>query len=336
MMCSTSIKAQYTTTWQIGYPNATDLTATYSTNTNTLTISGAGAMQDFNWSSSNNQPPWSNISFYSIVIEQGVTHIGDCAFFTQNHIGTITIPNSVTSIGWAAFQGCDNLKSVNIPNSVTLIGPNAFYACNFLPSITIPSSVIGSSAFAYCSRLTSVIILNSVTSIGNYAFQSCTSLPSVTIPNSVTSIGDYTFSLCSGLTSITCLNSSPSNIALGNEVFLGVDKTSCVLNVPASSVSAYQVAPQWQDFMHIVGNDTGISSIEIPDLKFFPNPVKDELSIIAENQINKVEIYTLDGKIQMQENNFTGKINVSTLTKGVYLVKVYIMQGVETVKIIKN
>jgi len=108
------------------------------------------------------------------------------------------------------------------------------------------------------------------------------------------------------------------------------------LNVPVGSLNAYYAASQWQDFVHINEIATGIQSTEIPNLKLFPNPVKDVINITAENLINKVEIYTLDGKIVMQENNFTGKMNVSSLVKGVYMVRVYTLQGIETIKMIKN
>lgn len=139
------------------------------------------------------------------------------------------------------------------------------------------------------------------------------------------------------MTSITCLNPDPTNISLGsNGVFNGVNKTDCVLNVPVGSVYAYQAAAQWKDFSHIVGNATGLVNVEIQTLKLFPNPAKDVLNIIAEIPISKVKIYSQDGKMVMQENNFAGVMNVSTLSKGMYVVRVYTQQGIETVQIIKD
>ena len=139
-----------------------------------------------------------------LVIPDGVTSIGNIAFYGCTGLTSVTIPNSVTSIGEDAFYGCSKLTSVTIGNSVTSIGEDAFYDCTELTSITIPDSVtsIGNSAFDGCSGLTSVTIPNSVTSIGYRAFYECSGLTSVSIGNSVTSIGSGAFAYCSGLTSV--------------------------------------------------------------------------------------------------------------------------------------
>ena len=207
-----------------------------------LTISGTGNMYDYSVYSYF-EIPWikSMGTIGRIVIENGVTSIGNWAFFSCGDLTSATIGNSVTSIGEGAFSGCSSLTSITIPNSVTSIGMYAFHACSSLPIIedvryadtylieavdtslstyTIKDGTkwIGSLAFFECSSLTSVNIPNSVTSIGESAFLGCSSLTSVTIGNGVTSIGEGAFYGCSSLTSVTIPNSVTS---IGGDAFYG-------------------------------------------------------------------------------------------------------------------
>lgn len=211
-----------------------DSTLYYTLENGTLTISGTGAMPDW---TTNTQAPWyseqSNIT--GVVIESGVTRIGNNAFNNCRNLASVTIPAGVKGIGNNAFYGCRALKSVTIPEGVATIGNSAFYYCNALRSVSIPNSVtsIGSRAFENCRDLTSVTIPGSVkeirgntfnscqsltsvticegvTRIGDSAFDDCLLLPSVIIPESVTAIGNYAFNNCQSLSSVTIPSSVTS------------------------------------------------------------------------------------------------------------------------------
>ena len=201
-----------------------------------LTITGNGKMGTYS-SGSSSAAPWGK-AITEVVIENGVTSIGNYAFYNCSKLTSVTIPGSVTAINTYAFGGCSALISITIPDGVTTIGTYAFYNCSNLTSLAIPKSVtsIGDYVFRFCSALTSFTVEKgnavyhsagnciiktasktliagcnasvipddgSVTAIGNYAFYNCSKLTSVTIPDGVTTIGSSAFSGCSALTSIT-------------------------------------------------------------------------------------------------------------------------------------
>ena len=212
-----------------------------------------------------------------LIIPDGVTNIGDYAFYNCSGLTSIKIPDSVTGIGDRAFYGCTglasaiigdgvttlsgfdfngnkNLKSIIIGNSVTNIGDYAFDGCIGLTSIKIPDSVtsIGDRAFDGCTGLTSAIIGDGVTSIGYYAFDGCTGLTSATIGNGVTSIGARAFNNCSSLVSIIIPDSVTS---IGDCAFDGcTGLTSATIGNGVTSIGAYAF-----------NNCSSLASIIIPD-----------------------------------------------------------------------
>lgn len=218
----------------------------------TLTISGTD-MPDYNLYPT--PSPWfpQRDKIKKVVIENGVTNIGTCAFSDCKNLVSVVIPNSVTSIGEEAFDGTGLLEKqpdgaiyigyflygykggmpenakISIKEGTRGIADGAFsdFYQN-LVSITMPNSMkyIGKTAFKQCRNLTSITIPNSVIQIGDYAFYGCKGLTSINIPNSVTSIGNSAFMGCSGLASITIPNSVTS---IETSTFRGCSSLSSVI-----------------------------------------------------------------------------------------------------------
>ena len=190
------------------------------TKAGTLTISGSGAMPDF---SSTAEQPWRDNSseIRSVIIENGVTTIGACAFwesgilgveipssvtmignsaFRESSIISVTIPSGVKTIGDSAFRECADLSSVNVSEGVEKIDQNAFRACQRLASIALPASIgeVGASAFFQCQALTMVSFApgDKQVKLGDNLFTQCYYLARVTLPQSADRIGEGMFQNC--------------------------------------------------------------------------------------------------------------------------------------------
>ena len=126
----------------------------------TLTISGTGNMENWNLSSGEKKesPFKNNKEIKDVVIEDGVTDIGYCAFGDCSNLKDITIADSVTNIGKLAFKNCSSLENTIIPNSVEVINSYTFYNCNNITRVTIPTGVttIDRKAFCECTNLTDI------------------------------------------------------------------------------------------------------------------------------------------------------------------------------------
>ena len=220
------------------------VTWTYTESTETLIIQGNGAMDNYDESGPSIlriTAPWKNYvkQIKEVIIKDGVTNIGEWAFFGCSGLTSVTIPNSVTSIGRSAFVDCSGLTSITIGNSVTSIGDGAFRGCSGLTSITIP---------------------NSVTSIENEAFFNCSGLTSVTIGNEVTSIGNYAFAGCSGLQSV--YSKVEDVFGINKNTFDTNTYSKAKLYVPVGKKAVYQDTPWWLSFTNIEEYDysTGIAA----------------------------------------------------------------------------
>ena len=188
-----------------------DVSYSFETATGTLTIQGTGDMKNYNFTLT----PWRSYrsDILVVIIKDGVTSIGNYAFFDCSALSYVSIPNSVTSIGANAFLGCTSLTAVEISDNVTSIG---------------------NSAFRDCTGLTSVTIGSGVKKIGNYAFSSGVNLSSINVNMNIPiEIDESVFEYTGG-------NYSSDIIYL-----------AATLNVPAGTKALYSNVASWKNFMNI-------------------------------------------------------------------------------------
>ena len=177
VMGAATVQAQNPTSGTAG-----PLTWKYDTGTKTLTISGKGDMPNYDWE---NQAPWQghNREMLMLVVEEGVTGIGDNAFRDAGSLISASLPTSLSRIGYAPFSFCRSLPMVKIPAGVTKIDDWAFQHCYGLAIVSLPAGLqeIGFGAFIGCEKLSAVTIPAGVKKIGSAAFSACSNLQSITV-----------------------------------------------------------------------------------------------------------------------------------------------------------
>ena len=203
-----------------------------------LTIAGKGEMMDF---PENSTRPWPVASVTSLVLTEGVTSIGDFAFFGCRRLESISLPETLQLIGTRAFFFCSRLQSIELPDNVTTLGKNPFAHCSALEHVsvgpgnsalavrdgallsladarviwypngsaytefTVPDGILALDdyAFAFCRSLHTLELPDTLVSVGARAFDGCASLCAISLPAGLKEIGNQAFADCSGLSSFT-------------------------------------------------------------------------------------------------------------------------------------
>ena len=185
----------------------------------TLTISGKGAMPDFNFPEGNLAPWWNykalgliRVSGFSpkfdlegdlkkVVIKDGVTNVSDYALFLLPAAEQITLPESVTSIDRYGIALCAKLKGISLPKAVTGIGDFGLAGNNFT-AVSLPDGLqaLGRGAFDACASLSGMTLPAAITAVPDKCFNDCTKLLTVDYKGEVTAIGERAFEGCKSLT----------------------------------------------------------------------------------------------------------------------------------------
>ena len=243
----------------------------------TLTISGNGRINDFDHSSTEAWRFQKN-AIKSVVIESGVTSIGDFAFSECNNLASVTIPDSVTSIHMYALGYCDSLASVTIPPSVTNIDGWSFSYSSVLTSIIVDPAnpeYCDINGVLFSKNMKGIVhfpggrtgtyeIPEGVRGIGFGAFAGCSGLTSVTIPSSVTGIVDHAFSDCRGLTSIIVDPANSVYCDINGVLFTKDMKT--ILCFPDGRTGTYDIPESVKSIAVRAFNDcSGLTNVTIPE-----------------------------------------------------------------------
>ena len=305
------------------------------------------------------QSTFASTKLSSINIPASVTTIGNQAFQNVTTLTTITIPSTVQWLGGnRTFNGCSNLTTINLPAGIQIISGNLnnTFGYSQITSFTIPSNVtiitnmafantplasltfpansqvttLGSSCLAN-AKLTSLVIPENVTSLGAGALNGNATLQTLELPASLTTIGGTAFSGCTALQSIKVHSTFPVNLSSATGVFDGINKTTCILYVPAGTKDAYLAADGWKDFTNIqeFGTTTGLENVQKNNalLTIAGNPVQGNEAKLTFAQAGEgavVRVSDLSGKTLIQQVVATGSttvtLSVASLSKGVYLV----------------
>jgi len=272
--------------------------------TGRLTISSNSGTSG--WGSANRIPR--NI-VTSLVIEEGVTSIGESAFETCSSLREVDLPDSLTSLGMYAFSGAA-LTEITIPDGVTVIPNSAFYGCSSLSSVTIPDGVtsIEDFAFTFCP-LTALNLPQNLTSIGSRAFMGCRSIATLTIPDTVTNIGAGAFSGCISLQEVTI----PAGItSIGNQAFSSgtslASATFIGMSAPTFGTSVFAACQAGFTIYYPAGG-TGYDS-----LGYTAVPIADSMSPAAPVILSPVDGSTISTNLP----TFTGMAEVGS-TVAVFL-----------------
>ena len=172
--------------------------------------------------------PWDAVkdSIFRVELQDGITAVGDMAFFECTMLTSVQLPASVKTVGDMAFAGCEALESVSmpavthigeyafsrcfalsravLPTTLQYLGRAAFYRCGSLRTMAIPASVsqMGDSVFAYCGNLLEVQLSAPLAVLPEWSFYGCAKLSVLTLPEEMTAVGNAALEGCDVLITV--------------------------------------------------------------------------------------------------------------------------------------
>lgn len=286
----------------------------------TLTISGEGAMVEGAFASNEN--------IKKIIIEEGITVIGENAFANCCNLEAIQIPSTIVTIASASlpvngnfagkcenpFWGCSEIEEIKVAsgnavyssesdsNALVRLEDNTLVVgCK---NTIIPQVVknIGNGAFIGCTGLEEIIIPDSVTAIGDNSFNGCSSLKKITLPESLNSIGHSTFRNCSALTDVQL----PEKLTSLQSYAFGGCSSLVDINIP-DSLTALEDG--------VFDGCTSIKCLEFPaSIKTIGNGSISDIKLVCMSKNSELDISNvppINIKIKEKEDYTEAKHNIS-------------------------
>jgi hypothetical protein len=249
----------------------------------------------------------------------------------------VTIGNNVTTINASAFSGCTGLTQI-ISNATTppTLQSNTFSNVNKSIPVYINCHYVDTYKVAqYWRDFTNYQCAVQIVSASNSAVATFPKIDNATT---------YTMSIYSDENYTNRLKEVHLD-ANGNLRSAATTLSCTVAGLSANTRYYYSLTPYnangnmltvfTGEFTTTIGGSS-IENVVADQMTIYPNPVKDEIFIKSDLQIEKVEIYALTGSLLLLENNFNEKMSVSALPRGVYLLKVYTDKETMVSKIIKE
>lgn len=206
----------------------------------TLTISGSGDMPD---ADSSNKAPWITFNVEKVIIQRGITGIGNRNFLQMSSITSVSYPDTLTKIGDAAFYECYGLTEIVLPSGVNTVGSGAYCDCSAVTKIVTPGA----------------------TSLESYAFQG-TSAVTYEIPAGITSISPLVFFGNTTIESYTVAVGNPSYIAQ-NGIVYSKDGTVLVMYPFQSRVGTFAILANVKEIgAYAFYNVRGLNSVDFANV----------------------------------------------------------------------
>ncbi len=219
-----------------------------------LRLDGSGAMLSYY------QPtavPWYAYreKITSVILPEGITNLGNYAFYDCKNLKSVTIPASVQQIGSMTFFGCRSISAFAVSRdsayfcaddsgvlytkdqSVLLQAPRSLSGSYRIPEETVK---IADYAFYLCANLTAVELPKGLKTIGAAAFSGCSGLQTVAVPASVSAVGSGAFSDCSALTSISVEKENANYSSDESGVLLNKEQT-VLIQAPGGISGSYSL-----------------------------------------------------------------------------------------------